>query len=86
MAALASRTGQAHIALRVGRVLLSLEDREALDAVRRAVRKAEALAEAVYGPVEDGFIRAESRARREFEGPAQAAQLSTTCGAAIAGR
>ena len=65
--AVASRSGEAHLVLRVGRVLLYLEDREALDALRRAVRKAEALADAVYGEVEDGFIRAEARARREFE-------------------
>jgi hypothetical protein len=65
--AVASRTGEAHVALRVGGVLLYLEDRDALDALRRAVGKAEALADAVYGPVEDAFTRAEARARRGFE-------------------
>lgn len=67
MTSVASRTGEAHIALRVGRVLLYLEDRDALDALRRAVGKAEALADGVYGPVEDEFTRAEARARAAFE-------------------
>jgi hypothetical protein len=67
MTSVASPTGEAHIALRVGRVLLYLQDRDALDALRRAVRTAEGLADGVYGPVEDGFTRAEARARREFE-------------------
>jgi hypothetical protein len=67
MTSVASPTGKAHIALRVGRVLLDLEDRDALDALRRAVRKAERLADGVYGPVEDGFTRAEARARAAFE-------------------
>ncbi|MGH3098191.1 MAG: hypothetical protein ACRDMV_19590 [Streptosporangiales bacterium] len=67
VAAVASRTGTAHIALRVGQVLVYLEDREALDALRHAVRKAEHLADEVFGPVDDAFARAEAHARREFE-------------------
>lgn len=64
MTSVTSPTGEAHIALRVGRVLLFLEDRKALDALRRAVRTAGGLADVVYGPVDDGFTRAEARARR----------------------
>lgn len=65
--AVASRTGTAHIALRVGRVLVYLEDRDALDALRHAVHSAEGLADEVFGPVDDAFARAEAHARREFE-------------------
>jgi hypothetical protein len=58
--AVASRTGREHLAVTVGRVLLYLEDRAALvDAVRRA----QALADQVFGPAEDGFTRAEARER-----------------------
>jgi len=57
----ASRTGREHLAVTVGRVLLYLEDRAALDALVDAVRRAEALA--VFGPVDDGFTRAEARER-----------------------
>jgi hypothetical protein len=58
----ASRTGQSHLK-RVQRRAV-LRGRAAL---RRAVRKAEFLADAVFGEVADGFTRAEARARREFE-------------------
>ena len=37
--AVASRTGRAHLAVTVGRVLLYLEDREALDVLREAARR-----------------------------------------------
>lgn len=63
----ASRTGEAHLALRVGRVLVYLEDRDALLALGRAVRRAEELADEVYGPVDDAFTRAEADTRRRFE-------------------
>ncbi|MGH3099227.1 MAG: hypothetical protein ACRDMV_24855 [Streptosporangiales bacterium] len=67
VAAVASRTGEAHIALRVGRVLVYLEDREALEALRHAVHSADGLADEVFGPVDDAFARTEAYARREFE-------------------
>lgn len=63
----ASPTGQEHIALRVGRVLLYLEDRDALMALCHAARRAERLADDVYGPVDDAFTPGEVWARREFE-------------------
>jgi len=59
----ASRTGREHLAVTVGRVLLYLEDRAALAALVEAVRRAQALADAVFGPVDDGFARAEARER-----------------------
>jgi hypothetical protein len=61
--AVASRTGRGHLAVTVGRVLQYLEDREALAALVEAVRRAQALADAVFGPVDDGFTRAEARER-----------------------
>ncbi len=64
---LTSRTGEAHIALRVGQVLLYLEDRDALDALVRAVDKAAELGESIFPPVDDEFVRTEVRARRAFE-------------------
>jgi hypothetical protein len=48
-------------------VLLYLEDRDALDALIRAVDKAEELGESVFPPVDDEFVRAEVRARRAFQ-------------------
>ena len=44
--AVASRSGEAYLVVRVGPVLLYIEDRDALDALRPAVRKAGALADA----------------------------------------
>lgn len=67
MTAVASRSGEAHIALRVGQVLLYLEDREALTTLVRAVRKASELADTVFGPEGDAFDLTEIRARRAFE-------------------
>ncbi len=46
-------TGRGHgvISIRVGRVLVYLEDRQALNVWLDAFREAEDLADAVYGPV-----------------------------------
>jgi hypothetical protein len=63
----ASRTGRGYIAVRVGQVLLYLEDRVAFDALAGAVRAAAAHADAVYGEPRDAFSLAEARARRDFE-------------------
>ena len=46
----AARQGQAHIALRYGRILIYLEDRAALDALVDAVEAAYELREQVFGP------------------------------------
>jgi hypothetical protein len=45
--AFVARTGEAHIALQLSKVLVYIEDRAAFDALTRAVAKAEALADAV---------------------------------------
>jgi hypothetical protein len=58
----ASRTGRGYIAVRVGRVLLYLEDRVAFDALAGAVRAAGAHADAVYGEPRDAFGLTEARA------------------------
>jgi hypothetical protein len=63
----ASRTGRGYIAVRVGRVLLYLEDRVAFDALAGAVRDAGAHVDAVFGEPRDAFSLTEARARRNFE-------------------
>ena len=63
----AARTGQAHIAVRYGRLLLYLEDRAALEALSRAVGRAEELATTVFGPPEDAFEETRQVALRLFE-------------------
>jgi hypothetical protein len=50
VAAVASTTGEAHLSVRVSGVLIYLEDRAALEALVRAVRRAEALADQTFGP------------------------------------
>jgi len=63
----AARTGQAHIAIRFGRVLLYLEDRAALEALSTAVGRAEKLATTVFGPPDDAFEETRKTALRLFE-------------------
>jgi len=46
----ASGRGYGHIAVRVGRILLYLEDRDALQAWTTAIGKAADLADAAFGP------------------------------------
>jgi len=46
----ASSRGYGHLALRVGRVLVYLEDRDALRAWHAALEQAEVLAQAAFGP------------------------------------
>ncbi len=47
----ASGRGYGHLCLRVGRVLIYLEDRDSLLAWQEALRQADALADSAYGPV-----------------------------------
>lgn len=61
--AVASRTGREHLAVTIGRVLIYLEDRAALDALVTAVTRASDLADEVFGPAVDAFSAAERRAR-----------------------
>jgi hypothetical protein len=61
--AVASCTGKEHLSVMIGRVLLYLEDRAALDALTDAIQRANALAAGVFGPVDDAFTRAEARER-----------------------
>ncbi len=51
MTAEATGRGYGHVCLRVGRVLIYLEDRDALREWRSAVDQAVGLADAVFGPV-----------------------------------
>ncbi len=46
----ASGRGYGHLCLRVGRVLIYLEDRDSLHAWQEALRQANDLADAAYGP------------------------------------
>jgi hypothetical protein len=71
----AAREGRAHIAMRVGRVLIYLEDRAALDSFARAFHQAEDLAEATFGPPADAFTETENYARRRFERTGDVSQL-----------
>ena len=50
MTAEATGRGYGHICIRVGRLLVYLEDADALQAWRAAVSQAEGLAEEVFGP------------------------------------
>lgn len=43
--------GHGYITIRIGRVLIYLEDRDALDSVLDAARQAETLADKAFGPV-----------------------------------
>ncbi len=63
----ASADGTAHLAIRVGRILLYIEDRGALATWTEAWRRALDLADGVFGPVEDAFAEAERVERRRFE-------------------
>jgi hypothetical protein len=63
----AARPGREHIALRYGRVLLFVEDRDALAALADAVQAAYNLRDRVFGPPEDAFTKAERMSRRRFE-------------------
>lgn len=47
--------GNEVIALRLGSLLVYVEDREALDALGCVLRRADALADRVFGPPEDAF-------------------------------
>lgn len=70
-----ARPGQAHIAIRYGRVLIYVEDHAALASLAGAVRQALEMAEAVFGPIEDAFTEAEREARQRFERTGNATAL-----------
>lgn len=67
VSARASKTGQAHLCVRVGRVLVYVEDREALTSFTEAWQDASRLGEELFPPPADLFDLAEARARRDFE-------------------
>ena len=71
----AARKGREHIAVRVGRVLIYLEDRAALDSFTRALHQAGDLADATFGPPADAFTETETHARRRFERTGDVSQL-----------
>jgi len=55
--AMASPRGFGHVAIRVGRVLLYVEDRDALEALQEAVRRAVEVAEPVFEPLDSPRAR-----------------------------
>lgn len=63
----ASGADRPYISVRVGRILLYVENREALLALTRAWRRALDLADGVFDPIEDAFTDAEKLERRRFE-------------------
>ena len=63
----AARHGRSHIAVRFGSLLFYLEDREALDALAKAVGRAASFADRVFGPIEDEFTKSAEREVRAFE-------------------
>ena len=62
-----SATGRPYISVRVGRVLLYLEDRAALVSWTEAWRRTLDLADGVFGPACDSFSEIEAAERRHFE-------------------
>ncbi|WP_020578935.1 hypothetical protein [Actinopolymorpha alba] len=60
----ASPTGEPYVSVRVGRVLLYLEDRAALNAFAKAFDRARGYAEAAFGSDDAEF---EARERKTFE-------------------
>jgi hypothetical protein len=67
VAAPAALNGTAHLAVRVGRTLIYVEDWDALDSFTDAWQRAVELAGKVFPPRHDAFYDAEQRARRRFE-------------------
>ena len=63
----AARPGREHIAIRFGRILIFLEDRIALEVLAASVRRAEALADKVFGETDDAFTQAERHDRKRYE-------------------
>ena len=64
VAAPAARNGTAHIVVRVDRILIYVEDWDALDSFTDAWQRAVELAEKVFPPRRDAFYYAEQRARQ----------------------
>jgi hypothetical protein len=70
VAACASGTGHGHIAVRVGRVLIYLHDRESLNACRDAWGRAAEVADHAFGPIwRSQAAEAAARARRDGGSP-----------------
>jgi len=67
VAAQASRNGNAHVAVRVGRTLVYVQDRQALESFAAAWEQAVELGGRVFPTPPDGFARAEAQARHRFE-------------------
>ena len=65
--AAASRDGQAHVAVRIGRLLFYITDRAALASWQSAWRRAEELAERVFPEERDAIWQGKQADRRFFE-------------------
>ncbi len=76
VAGAASAIHTPYVSLRVGRILLFIENREALVIWTEAVRRALDLADGVFGPIEDSFSEVEAAERKRFERSARAKTLS----------
>ncbi len=63
----AARTGQAHVAIRYGRLLIYIEDWAAMEALGYAVRRAEQLGAEVLGPRGTEEEATRIRAMQRFE-------------------
>ncbi len=63
----ASGGDRPYISVRVGRILLYVENREALLSLTRAWRRALDLADGVFDPIEDAFTEVEKLEKRRFE-------------------
>jgi hypothetical protein len=63
----ASATSQPYIAVRVGRILLYVENREALLSLTAAWRRVLDLADGVFAPGDDIFTEVAELERRRFE-------------------
>ena len=67
VAAQAARNGKAHLAVRVGSVLIYIEDYAALESLIAAWRQASELGKQILPAPADAFDLEEARARRNFE-------------------
>src|SRR4051794_38851573 len=67
VAAHAARDGKAHLAVRVGSLLVYIEDHAALETLIAAWRQASELGREILPAEPDAFDIAEARARRNFE-------------------
>ena len=63
----ASSIHKPYVSIRVGRILIYVENREALVTWTEALRRALDLADGVFGPIEDAFTEVEALERKRFE-------------------